>query len=81
MTSADELFERGVSALRLELATQGCPDVVIEKAVADLRADYAKTVGWLRTVEASVTRRNPFGVFRPVQFRRELRQSGFPPHG
>lgn len=72
---AATLFEQGVSALRLELASQGCPDFVIERAVNDMRADYARTIGWLRTVERSARRRNPFGAFKRVKFAGALQAS------
>jgi hypothetical protein len=72
---ADMLFERGISALRLELAGQGCPDFIVERAIDELRADYARTCGWLRVVECSARRRNPFPGFRVIQFRRELRRA------
>jgi hypothetical protein len=43
--------------------------------VGVMRADYARTIGWLRTVERAARRRNPFGVFKPVKFAGVLRAS------
>jgi hypothetical protein len=73
--SAADLFERGVSAMRLELAANGCPDPIIEQAVRGMRADYAHTQEWLLVVEEAARRCNAFGAFNPVKFASALRAS------
>lgn len=69
---ACDLFERSISALMLELLVSGCPAADVDKAVDGLRDDFDRTREWLGVVERSAKRRNPFGCFKVVRFRRAI---------
>jgi hypothetical protein len=73
--AAADLFERSISALRLELLAEECPAFIVEETVQAMREDFDCTRQYLRTIERSAKRRNPFPGFRVVPFRRAMAAS------
>jgi len=61
---AAELLEIAISALRVELASQGCPEIVIERTAAWMRRGFDSTRAWLQRPEGGATPVRRFGCFR-----------------